>query len=213
MAKNNTTLSAAFSATEEVPTLASGTGVSDGRYVVFPGGEVAQIVKGTTAGTTTPRLKRGLQGTAPDAYVAGAAVTIQDASDMVATTPQQVITYPQVLTTCFDTYVAAGAISFGAARWTIAQVLGTSTIAMTVASPTIDQKGIFLTSITSAKSASTLQINDGTAGIGNAGSGYDILTLQNGGLLGQTFVASNGFWCLLSSPVSGTLTAISMGVA
>lgn len=212
MAKNNTTLSAAVAVSDEVLTLASGTGVSDGRYIVM-GRELMQITKGNTAGTTTPRVKRGVQGTAPDSAVAGAAVTIQDASDMVASGPQQVVTYPAAITQCFDTYVAAGAISFGLAQWTFAQVLGTSAIAMTVASPTIDQNGLLLTIIGNAKSASTLTINDGTTGIGNAGSGYDVLTLQNAGIVGQTFVASNGYWCLLSAPLTGTVTALTMAIA
>jgi len=211
MAKNNTTVAAAVAVSDEVITLASGTGVSDGRYIVM-GRELMQIAKGNTAATTTPRVKRGVQGTAPDTAVIGAAVTILDASDMVESGPQQVVTYPAAITQCFDTYVAAGAIEFGKAQWTFAQILGTSTIAMTVAAPTIDQNGLLLTIIGNAKSASTLTIN-GSAGIGNAGSGYDVLTLQNAGIVGQTFFASNGYWCLLSAPLTGTVTALTMGIA
>lgn len=212
MAKNHTTLAAALAATDETLTLASGTGVSDSRYIVM-GGEVMQIIKGTTAATTTPRVKRALQGTAPDTGVVGTAVTIMDASDMVDTTPQQAITFPALLTTTFDTYVAAGAISFGAARWTFAQILGTSAIAMTLANPTIDQNGYLISVITSAKSASTLTVASGVGGVGNAGASYDVLTFQNAGNLGITFVASNGFWVTLTPPITGTTTALSMAIA
>lgn len=211
MAKTNTTFAAAVAEKDEVVTLTSGTGIADGVFI-FSGGELMQVTKGNTAGTTTPRVKRAVQGTAPKAFVALTPCTIMLASDMPDTTPQQDITYPQLMTYKFDTYVAAGAIEFGKARRTYAQILGTSTLAMTLASPTIDQNGIEVVVITAAKSASTLTVNDGTVGIGNAGSGYDVLTAQNAGNVMKTFVACNGFW-LTEAPLTGTVTALTFGIA
>jgi hypothetical protein len=212
MAKVNTTLAAAVLATDEVITVASATSFAAGRIVQI-GAEQMQVTKAYVTGSVSVPVKRGYYGTAPDAFANTTPLTHMDASDMVATTPQQVNTLPQLMTMSYDTYVAAGAISFGVARWTFAQILGTSAIAMTIASPTIDQDGYLITIIGSAKSASTVTVNTGTAGIGNAGASYDLLTFQNAGQLGQTFVASNGFWTLISCPISGTLTNISMAVS
>lgn len=211
MAKNHTTFAAAVGISDETVTLTSGTGVVDGAYI-YSGGELMQITKGNTAATTTPRVKRGVQGTAPKAFVILTPCTVLLATDLPDTTPQQEITYPQLMTYKFDTYAASGAIEFGKARRTYAQILGTSALAMTLASPSIDQNGLEVVVIGAAKSASTLTVNDGTTGIGNAGSGYDVLTAQNAGNVMKTFVACNGFW-LTEAPLTGTVTALTFGIA
>lgn len=205
MALTTTTLSSAATSTATSIVVASATGFSAGNLILVDG-EFMQVSKSYVSGTTIP-VQRGLDGTVQAAHVASANVTTGLASDFALPAPQAAVTEPQTLTKGLTSYSASGAISFGATEWTIAVLNGTSALAMTLANPTKDQDGKILTIVGNGKAAHTVTY---TAGLGNAGSAYDVGTFTSGGQCSQTLIACNAIWMPLHSPQAGTLTNIAV---
>lgn len=210
MALVTTTLSAACGLTDSFITVASSTSVAAGRIIKIDD-EVMKVSKGYVSGSTTVTVLRAVDGTSPDTHANSSNVNHGDAADFVANTPQQDTLYPKVQTRAFDSYSVAGALSSGAAWVTFAQIIGTSALAMTLALPTKDQDGQILHVIGNGKSASTVTLAGG--GTGNAGAGYTAYTFQNAGQVTLSFIALNGFWLSLNTPLTGTTTKISVAIA
>lgn len=210
MALVTTTLSSAVAVTDNSIVVASATSIAVGR-LIFVDGEQMQVQKAWVSGTTVP-VARGLGGTVTAAHVASANVVHGDAADFsnpgAGNSPVQL---PNVRTRTVTSYSASGAITLPTQGTdAVAIVIGTSTLAMTIAAPSKDIDGSILYIMGNAKSASTFTF---ASGIGNAGGSYDAYAAQTAGNVGMSVMAVNGFWNLLNGPITGTTTALSVAVS
>lgn len=213
MALTNTTLSSACALGDKTIVVASATGFAAGYEVVIDG-EVMNVTQDYTSGTTISVL-RGRGGTVPIAHQASAIVTVGIGSDFPQPNPgAQATSYDRFLSRSYKSYSVAGAIDLPTAanELAIRVILGTSTLAMTLAQPGKEIDGALLLIASSAKSQSTITLPS-ASGVGNAGSSYDVITLQNAGDPAFLFVACNGVWCLAGGILTGTTTALSGAIA
>lgn len=212
MSLATTTLSSAVGVNDNSIVVASATSVAAGRLLIIDG-EWMQVCQNYSSGTTVPVL-RGRDGSVTAAHVSSANVVHGNAADFSVPPPGAFTTKPPSRVRKTMSYVASGAITLPTAgEDMLAILIGTSALTMTVAAPTKDMDGCRLQIQGNAKSASTIQF-DGTVGIGNAGSSYDIITLQNAGDVGLSVTAINGFWNIDSAPaITGTTTAIGSAIA
>jgi|TARA_R100001086_G_scaffold234157_1_gene156228 hypothetical protein len=208
MALATTTLSSAVTVTDSSIVVASATSVAAGRIVLIDG-EFLQVTQDYVSGTTVNVL-RGQNGTVTAAHVASANVTHGAAADFTVAAPGTANLRPGLIPFTTTSYSAAGAVSFGAAQWTTAVINGTSALAMTLADPDSSQDGIILCILGNGKAAHTVTY---TAGLGDAGSGYDVGTFDGSGQCSMLLVAANSIWVPMPSPFSGTLTAIDVAIA
>lgn len=211
MAVTTTTLSSAVTVNDTSIVVASATDVGPGDYVLIDQ-ETLQVIKSYVSGTTVGVL-RGQNGTSTAAHASGANVTHGSGSDFAEAGQQHVVTYAAAgRVRDLKSYSAAGAITLpSAGRDMVAVINGTTAIAMTLAQPTKELDGSVLTIVGNGKSTSTVTLP--TTGVGNAGSGYDVITLQAAGQVGTQFMAMNGFWVLVPGPLTGTTTALSGAIA
>jgi hypothetical protein len=203
MALATTTLSSAVAVTDSEIVVASATSVAAGRIVLVDG-EFMQVLQSYVSGT------RGQNGTATAAHVASANVTHGAAADFTVAAPGTSNLRPGLVAFTTTSYSAAGAVSFGVAQWTTAVINGTSALAMTLANPDSSQDGIYLNIVGNGKAAHTVTY---TAGLGDAGSGYDVGTFDGSGQCSMLLVAANSIWVPCPSPFSGTLTSIDVAIA
>jgi len=208
MALATTTLSSAVAVTDSSIVVASATSVAAGRIVLIDG-EFLQVTQDYVSGTTVNVL-RGQNGTVTAAHVASANVTHGAAADFTVAAPGTANLRPGVIPFTTTSYSAAGAVAFGVAQVTVAIINGTSALAMTLADPDSSQDGIILAIVGNGKAAHTVTY---TAGLGDAGSGYDVGTFDGSGQCSMLLVAANSTWVPLPSPFSGTLTAIDVAIA
>tara|TARA_R110002051_G_scaffold101065_2_gene171773 strand:- start:1676 stop:2302 length:627 start_codon:yes stop_codon:yes gene_type:complete len=208
MALATTTLSSAVTVTDTNIVVASATSVAAGRIVLVDG-EFMQVLQSYVSGTTVGVL-RGQNGTATATHVASANVTHGAAADFTVPAPGTANLKPGLIAFTTTSYSAAGAVSFGAAQWTTAVINGTDALAMTIANPDSSQDGIYLNIVGNGKAAHTVTY---TAGLGDAGSGYDVGTFDGSGQCSVLLVAANSIWVPCPSPFSGTLTAIDVAIA
>lgn len=212
MALATTTLSSAVALNDIFIAVASATSVAPGRIIICDG-EQMTVVQSYVSGTSVGVL-RGRGGTATKAHPSGANVVHGLATDFadpgVGGFP---INWPNMRTRTTASYSASGAIALPAPGTDAVAVLnGTSTLTMTVAAPTKDMDGCILYILGNGKSASTVAF-DATNGLGNAGSGYDVITMQTAGQTCMPVIACNGFWLAMNAPITGTSTALSVAVA
>jgi hypothetical protein len=208
MALVTTTLSSAVAVADTEIVVASATSVTAGSIVLVDG-EFMQVLQSYVSGTTVGVL-RGQNGTATATHVASANVTHGDATDFTVAAPGTANLKPGLIAFTTTSYSAAGAVAFGVAQWTTAVINGTDALAMTIANPNSSQDGIILCIVGNGKAAHTVTY---TAGLGNAGSGYDVGTFDVGGQCSVLLVAANSIWVPLPSPFSGTLTGIDVAIA
>lgn len=212
MALTNTTNSAAVGINDTQIVLTSATAVAPGVLLLVGHSEFMLVAKNYVSGTTVPVI-RAQNGTANVAHVTTETVNIGTGEDF-GLPPIQL---GNALTVAgkarpVQYYAANGAISLPAfASDAVAVLIGTSTLTMTLALPTLAQTGSILYVVGNAKSQST--VGTTTAGYGNAGSSYDLLTFQNAGNVTLSFMAVNGFWSILNTPITGTSTALSVAIA
>ncbi len=212
MALTTTTLSAACAASDTQISVTSATGFAAGNRLIIDG-ENFTVINSYLTGTIIPVL-RGQNGTVAVAHVSGANVTTGLSTDFANAGPQQEVTYPTAgRVRTLISYSAAGAIALPTPGTdAVAIINGTSTLAMTVANPTKDMDGSVLTILANGKSASTVDFDD-TVGLNGAGSSYDTITFQNAGQSAISMMACNGAWVLVNSPITGTVTAMSVAIA
>jgi hypothetical protein len=208
MALADTTLSSAVTVTDNSIVVASATSFAAGRLVEIDG-EKMQVTQDYVSGTTIGVL-RGRGGSVTAAHPASARVTHGAAADFTVAAPGTSSWTTGLIPFTTTSYSAAGAVSFGAAQWTTAIINGTSALAMTLANPDSSQDGIILCILGNGKAAHTVTY---TAGLGDAGSGYDVGTFDGSGQCSMLLVAANSIWVPLPSPFSGTLTAIDVAIA
>lgn len=208
MALTTTTNSSAIAATDQSIVVASATGFSAGK-IVKVNSEFMQVRKDYSSGTTI-QVTRGLQGTLALDHAITSNVTVGDGIDFANAAPQGALPYPFIRVREFKSYNAAGAITLPTpGNDMVALINGTVARAMTLANPTKDQDGDELIIIGNGKAAHTVTY---TAGLGNAGSSYDVATFDTGGQNLIRLIAANGIW-VLASPMTGTLTAAVPAIA
>ena len=208
MALATTTLSSAVVVTDTSIVVASATSVAAGRLVLVDG-EFMQVTQDYVSGTTV-NVVRGQNGTVTAEHAASANVTHGAAADFTVPSAGTSNLKPGVIPFTTTSYSAAGAIAFGAAQWTTALINGTGALAMTLANPDSSQDGLILAIVANGKAAHTVTY---TAGLGDAGSGYDVGTFDGSGQCCMLLTAANSIWVPLPSPMSGTLTAIDVAIA
>lgn len=218
MALTTTTLSGACGATDKTITVASATGFAAG-YKVKVDAEFMEVGKDYSSGTTIPVL-RGRDASAQAAHAASANVTVGKndgaTNDWAEVAPGALATanFPNFVRS-LKSYSATGAIDLPLTSNELAiRILnGTSALAMTVAQPGKDLDGALMLIVGNGKSQSTITLPS-ASGVGNAGSNYDVLTLQNAGQVAILFVACNGVWCTLTAAgITGTVTALTAAIA
>lgn len=213
MALATTTLTSALTGVgplaETSIVVASATSVAAGRIVQIDG-ERMRVTKAYVSGSLTVPVLRGQEGTFPDIHAVTSNVVHGDPADFADNTPQFTVPRPMLVSQVIDSYTASGAIAFGGANLTIAQLIGTSALTMTLALPDKTQDGQLLIIAGNGKSQSTVATT--TAGFGNAGASYDTFTFQNAGNVAVMLMALNGFWSVLNSPITGTSTAFSTAI-
>jgi hypothetical protein len=210
MALATTTLSAAISASDREITVASATSVAAGRLIRI-NGEMLKVAQNYASGTTVPVL-RGQDGTVASAHAVTSNVTHGVASDFANPAAGGPVTnIPAQRAREVKAYGAAGAITLPTpGNDMLAIINGTSALAMTVANPTKDMDGDILIVVGNGKAAHTVTY---TAGLGNGGSGLDVGTFDTNAQCSMMFIAANGIWVPLPSPLSGTLTGCDVAVA
>lgn len=209
MALTTTTASVAIAAADNSITVASATGFSADK-IVLVNGEFMQVMKSYASGTSIPVL-RGLNGTSRLAHAITSNVTVGSGSDFADGAPANINPYPSVRRREVRSYNAAGAITLPTpGNDMVAIINGTTARAVTLADPTKDMDGDLLTIIGNGKAAHTVTY---TAGLGNGGSGLDVMTFDTGAQCCVAFMAANGIWVPFPSPLSGTLTGCDVAVA
>jgi hypothetical protein len=208
-----TTLSTAVAVGDDKIKVASATTVAVDRYILIDQ-ELMQVTKAYDGSSTIVPVTRGLNGTVSAAHAASAYVRHGVASDFASAGPGgPMSTYPSQRARDFASYSASGAIALpSSGRDLLVLLNGTSTLSMTILSPTKDLDGSIVTVVAGGNAASTIVIGaaaGGTTGdgFGGAGTSYDIVTLNASGQAGFQMAAANGYWVLLGS-MAGTLTNI-----
>lgn len=212
MSLTTTTLTASVASTDEAIVVSSATGFAANSIVKIDE-EFMQIPSTYTSGTTIPVL-RGKNGTVNSAHPSSANVVVGLPSDFMGPNATVVVAYPlSGKRRKVQSYSASGAIALPLGNEDVVAILnGTSTLTMTLAAPTKDMDGAIVWVVANGKSASTVAVS-GNDGVGNAGAGYRTLTFQTGGQVSVSFVACNGEWVALNTPITGTSTAISVAIS
>jgi hypothetical protein len=210
MALARTTASAAITAADTSIVVASATGFSAG-YTIRVDQELMRVGGAYVSGTTIPVI-RGQEGTQVVAHAINTGVVGGTAADWATPGPQTTVQYPLAgKNRSLTAYGAAGAITLPTAGCdAVAIINGTSALAMTLADPGKDLDGSILIVVGDGKAAHTVTY---TAGLGNGGSGLDVMTFDTGAQCSVMFIAANTIWVPLPSPLSGTLTACDVAVA
>ena len=205
-----TTASAAIAAGDSSIVVASATGFVAG-YLVRCDQENMRVRQDYSSGTTIPVI-RGQDGTLVAAHPITSGVVVGTAADWSTPTAQTLVQYPIAgRARTLASYTTAGAISLPTAGSdAVAMLNSTVALAMTLANPGVDMDGCELIVIGNGKAAHTITY---TAGIGNAGSGYTVLTFDTGGQCCVRLMAANAIWVPCPSTMSGTLTAVDVAVA
>lgn len=210
MSLTTTTLAAAYAVGDTALTVTSATGFAAGNLIRIDGELFLQTA--AASGVSIP-VRGGVQGTKSAAHVSSANVTTGLPSDFAlpAAGTADATTYPAARARTITSYSAAGAVTLPTPGTdAVAIINGTNALAMTVANPTKDQDGDILIVVGNGKAAHTVTY---TAGLGNGGSGLDVMTFDTGAQCCVQFVAANAIWVPLPSPLSGTLTACDVAVA
>ncbi len=216
MALTTTTLNGAVGVNDTTIRVTSGSSFGKGKWIRVDDEMMLQSADADTASTTIIPVVRGQNATVNAAHVTTTNVTMGDGTDFAGTAVDTANAYPLAgRQRRVTNYAASGAITLPSPGTdAVAILIGTGTLAMTVASPTKDMDGCVLWVGGTAKSASTITVNDGTTGIGNAGSGYDVLTLQTAGNVVVEMIAINGFWCVpTAAGITGTVTGLTAAIA
>jgi hypothetical protein len=204
MALTTTTLSAACGQTDVSIAVTSATSFVAGMFVKVDD-EVMQIAKNYVSGTTIP-VQRGLDGSKQTTHVSSTNVTIFLASDETPSA-QTVVQFPTAGTPRRKLYyAAAGAITLpNAGEDMVAIIIGTSTLAMTLADPTKDMDGSFLYIISNGKGAHTVTY---TGGVGAGGTTMDVGTYNTTEQTGCALMAANGKWVLWANGIGSSGTQV-----
>ena len=211
MALVETTLSSAVAASAKEIVVASATSVAAGRIVQI-GGEIMQVAKNYSSGTTVPVL-RGQMGSIQAAHPASERVVHGDAGDFgtgfsfSAYTPtgrsRRVVSY---------TGTTAATCDLPKPGEDLVVVMNGSAInTLTVPVPTKDLDGCTITLVNSAAAAHVVTF---TGGLSGAGSNYDVVTWNASGQAALQVIACNEVWVPVFGPaMGGTVTNLIGSIA
>ena len=210
MAVTTTTLTSPVIVTDKTIVVTSTAGFASGKLLRIDD-EFLQIQQGYTGLATVPVL-RGREGTVTQTHPTGANVQagfstdfqLQAAGGMPDSTP-----LPGSAPWNVTSFSATGTIPLPTAvGFNLAILNGTAALTMAVPAPTTDLDGCILIVIGNGKAAHVVNVA-GTAGIGNAGAGYQRLTFAAGAQNAVYLIACNGAWVQLGL-FAGTTTAIAV---
>lgn len=213
MALANTTLSAAFSATDKQFTVASASSLAAGLYGCVDG-EVVQITKAYVVASTTVPVIRAQEGTAQVAHVSGAQISFYLlASDIPNVGPQNSTAFPLAGRGRYPSSVTTSA------AWTpradnqdeVVEINGTSVVALTITSPLRSQSGKLVTFIGNGIAAHTVTYT--TTGWGNVGGTADVMTFSATQMQAFQMMAAGGFWVLVGPLAVATANVSGPSVA
>lgn len=209
MAFNYTTFSAAVGLNDKSVNVASATGLAPGVYL-RAGFEMMQVTKDYVSGTN-PGVLRGRDGTQQLAHTSGEFVSIGLATDFaVPGVGGPAVTYPNIPSTDFRTYGAAGAITLPSpGRYMVAELIGAGALAMTVAAPTKELTGSRLFIGGNGKAAHTVTF---ATGLGGVGATADVVTFKADQQQGIEVIAFGLAW-VPSAVVAGAATVAGAGIS
>lgn len=210
MAFAETTLSSAVGLTDSSIALASATSVAAGRLIVVDD-EVMQVTKDYTSGTTVSVL-RGRAGSIQSAHVSGARVTHGDPVDYVMA-PGQSAAFPIAgRSRRIVSFSATGTVTLPPPGQDLVVILnGTSVIGLTVPVPTKELDGAQLIILANGVAAHTVTF---TGGLSDAGTSYDVLTMNGTKAAGIVVFACNETWIAPTAPaMGGTVTNLIGSIA
>lgn len=213
MALTTTTLAAAVAASDTKITVAAATGFAAGDNIQVDN-EFMTVTNSYVPASVSVPVLRGVNGTFNDTHASGANVTVGLPSDFSNPSASVSVAYPlSARRRKVTSYSASGAITLPTAGEDLVVILnGTSTLGMTIANPTKDIDGAIVYIIGNGKSASTVDFDD-TVGLQGAGSSYDTITFQNNNQGSLAIIACNGAWLMLTPPVSGTTTNLTIAIS
>lgn len=199
-----TTLSAAMSVDAKRVTIASITALAVGSTIKIDK-EFMRVLAVPGVATDPIDVIRGVNGSAVEAHPVTAGVEFGLPSEfsphVVAFNHERAV----------RSYSATGAIALPVEGQDMVAILnGTVALAMTLANPPVNSDGVILIVVGNGKAAHTVTY---TAGWGNVGAAGDVATFDVGAQCALMFIAANGIWVALPSPVSGTLTALDVALA
>lgn len=205
MALATTTLSVACAADDNYITVASATSVAAGRLLRIDD-EWMKVRQDYSSGTSVPVL-RGLNGSRRVEHKITANVVHGLATDFDAAPNQAAVTVPGARRRRTISLTAAATLELPAAGEDLTVILnGTSVIALTIPVPTADMDGVELNILANGAAAHTLTF---TGGLSDAGSSYDVITMNGTKRVAHKFVAVNATWVAYCQPgMAGTLTNI-----
>lgn len=213
MALANTTLGAACTATDKQLTVASATSILAGLYATCDG-EVFQVTKGYTVGSTTVPVVRGLEGTVQIAHPSGAQIQFYRLGSDVPEPGGALDTIAPLAGR--GRYVRSITASQEFAPRSDAQdelilLNGTSVIALTLINPLQSMTGKVVTFAGNGIAAHTITYT--TVGFGNVGATADLVTF--GTTQANTFqmIAVGGFWLILGGFGTATINVTGPTVA
>jgi hypothetical protein len=166
-----------------------------------------RVLSVPAAATTPVPVKRGEEGSAQVTHPSGAqvafgltAINLGTADWAQPVAGQLAIASPSKVTTV-KSYSAAGAIDLpGPGQDAIAEINGTSALAMTVAAPNATIHGSKLTVLANGKAAHTITV---ATGLGAVGATADVITFAAGQQQAVELIASGVAWVM-----AGTNTAV-----
>lgn len=176
--------------------------------------EIVKVISVPAAATSPVFVLRGQEGTAQVAHAASAQIVFgagpsnlgagdfaQAASGAASIAPN-----PTVRARVVTNYAAAGAIAIPPPGSDgVAIIDGTSTLAMTLANPSVVNDGDLLYVISNGKGAHTVTY---TAGVGNGGATMDVGTYNTTEATGCVLIAANGFWVLIANGIGSAGTQV-----
>lgn len=212
MALTTTTLNGAISADQTLIKVTSGTGFGKGKYLRVDDEFLQQTADADASSTTLIPVRRGVNGTVAKAHPTGANCLVGNGDEFTGSADTTATGYPlSGRQRRLVSYSASGAIALGSPGTDLVAVLnGTSGLTMTQVVPTKDMDTDVLTVISNGKAAHTLTF---ATAIGDAGSGYTVLTFPAGGQVAAQFMACNGIWVALPSTYAGTVTNIDLSIS
>lgn len=205
MALVKTTASAAIGASDSVVNLTSATSVAANRLILIDN-EWMKVQASYVSGTAVPVL-RGVNGSVQLAHVSGVTAVHGDSADFANPPAQSAasVNAPLNRVRVKTSYAAAGAISLPSPGTdAIAEIIGTSALAMTLANPGVDNDGDLLIIVANGKAAHTVTIS---SGIGNGGASFDVGTFSASLQTGCVLMAMNGYWVLVGNGIAGATAA------
>ncbi len=213
MSLANTTLGAACTATDKQLTVASATSIAVGLWATCDG-EVFQVTKGYTVGSTTVPVLRGQDGTAQIAHPTGSQIQFYRAAEDIPVPGSQLDTIAPIAGRARHVRSITASQEFAPrldAQDELVLLNGTSVIAITLISPPQSATGKVVTFAGNGIAAHTITYT--TTGFGNVGATSDLVTFGTTQMNTFQMIAIGGFWLILGGFGTATINVTGPTVA